>query len=56
MVYSRAGRMFILENDFASKSYAVGREIFTNAYTDKEVPNKTKIHRLVAKFRWTLVS
>jgi hypothetical protein len=29
------------------------REAFSNAYTDKEVPNKTTIHGLVTKFRNT---
>jgi hypothetical protein len=30
-----------------------GREAFSNAYPDKEVPNKTTMHRLVTKFRDT---
>jgi hypothetical protein len=50
MVYSRAERVFILEHNFASKSFAAVREAFSNAYTDKEVPNKT-IHRPITKFR-----
>jgi hypothetical protein len=51
MVYSRAERVFILEHYFASKSSAAVREEFSNAYADKEVPNKTTIHRLATKFR-----
>jgi hypothetical protein len=39
MVYSRAEHVFILEHIyFASKSFAVLREAFRNAYPDKEVP------------------
>jgi hypothetical protein len=38
--------VFILEHYFASKSIAVVREGFSNAYTDKGIPNKTT-HRLV---------
>jgi hypothetical protein len=49
MVCSRAERMFILEHYFESKSFAAVREAFSNAYPDKEVPNKT-IHRPVTKF------
>jgi hypothetical protein len=51
MVYSRAERMFILEHYFTSKSFAAVREAFSNAYRDKEVPNKTTMHRLVPKLR-----
>jgi hypothetical protein len=40
---------FILEHYFASKSFAAVREAFSNAYPDKEVPNKTTIQRLVTK-------
>jgi hypothetical protein len=53
MVYSREERVFILEHYFALKSFAVVRESFSNAYPDKEVPNKTTIHRLVTKYRET---
>jgi hypothetical protein len=53
MVYSRAERVFILEHHFASKSFADVREAFSNAYPDKEVPNKTTLHRLVIKCRDT---
>jgi hypothetical protein len=35
MVYSRAERVFILENYFALKSFAAVREAFSNAYSDK---------------------
>jgi hypothetical protein len=49
MVYSQAERVFILENYFASKSFAAAREVFNNVYPDKEAPNKTTIHRLVTK-------
>jgi hypothetical protein len=53
MVCSRAERVFVLEHNFASKSFAAVCETFSNAYPDKEVPNKTTIHRLVKKFRDT---
>jgi hypothetical protein len=49
-MYSQAESVFILEHYFASKSFAAVREVFSNVYSDKEVPNKT-IHRLVTKFR-----
>jgi hypothetical protein len=48
MVYSRA------EHYFTSNVFAAFREVFISAYPDKEVPNKTTIHRLVATFRWML--
>jgi hypothetical protein len=51
MVYSLAERVFILEHYFVSKSSAAVREAFSNMYPDKEVPNKTTIHRLVIEFR-----
>jgi hypothetical protein len=54
MVYSRAEGVFILERYFASKSFAAVREVFSNAYTDKEVPNKIIIHRLVTTFQDTV--
>jgi hypothetical protein len=44
MVYSRAERVFILEHYFASRSFASVCVAFSNAYLDKEVPNKTTIH------------
>jgi hypothetical protein len=50
-VYSQAVRVFILEHSFASKQFSAVREAFSNAYLDKEVPNKTTIHRLVTEFR-----
>jgi hypothetical protein len=53
--YQQAESVFILENVFASKSFATVCEAFSNAYPDKEVPNKTRIHRLVTTFRWMLV-
>jgi hypothetical protein len=40
-LYSRAELVFILEHYFASKSFSADREAFSNAYADKEVPNKT---------------
>jgi hypothetical protein len=43
--------MFILEHYFASKSFVAVREAFSNAYPDKEVPNKRTMHRLVTEFR-----
>jgi hypothetical protein len=53
MVYSRAEQVFIFEHFFASKSFAAVREAFSNAYPDKDVPNKITIHRLATKFRDT---
>jgi hypothetical protein len=47
--------VFIFEYYFTSKSFDAVREAFSNAYPDKDVPNKTTIHRLVTKFRWTFV-
>jgi hypothetical protein len=47
MVYSRVERVFIL----ASKSFAAVRKAFSDAYLNKEVPNKATIHGLVTKFR-----
>jgi hypothetical protein len=35
------------------KSSAAVREAFSNAYPDKEVPDKATVHRLVTKFRDT---
>jgi hypothetical protein len=55
MVYSQAERVFILENYFASKSFAPVREAFSNVYPGKGIPNKTTVHRLVTKF-WDTVS
>jgi hypothetical protein len=46
MVYSRAECIFILRYYFVSESFAVLREAFINVYTDKEIPNKTTVHRL----------
>jgi hypothetical protein len=42
MVYSWAESVFILEHYFASKLFAAVCEAFSNAYPDKEVPNKAK--------------
>jgi hypothetical protein len=42
--------VLVLEHYLASKSFAIVREAFSNAYPDIEVPNKTTIHRLVTKF------
>jgi hypothetical protein len=53
VVYSRTERVFIFEHHFVSKSFAAVREAFSNAYPDKEVPNKIAIHRLVKTFRDT---
>jgi hypothetical protein len=39
--------VFIAERYFVSESSAAVREAFSNAYPDKEVPNKTTIHKLV---------
>jgi hypothetical protein len=39
--------LFILKHYFASKSFSAAREAFSNAYTDREVQNKTTIYLLV---------
>jgi hypothetical protein len=44
--------MFVIEYYFASKSFATVREAFNNASPNKEVPNKTTVHRLLTTF-WT---
>jgi hypothetical protein len=46
---SRAKRVFILEHYLAPKSFAAVRKAFSNAYPDKEVPNKTTVHRRSAR-------
>jgi hypothetical protein len=45
--------MFILEHCFASKSFVVVLEAFSNTYPNKEVLNKTTIHQMVLKFQDT---
>jgi hypothetical protein len=52
-MFSLEERVFILEYYVASRSFAAVREEFSNAYPDKEVPNKTTVHRLVTEFRDT---
>jgi hypothetical protein len=49
-VYSRAERVFILEHYFTPKLSAAVHKAISNAYLDKEVPNKVTRHRLVTKF------
>jgi hypothetical protein len=49
-MYSRVYSVSILEHYFASKSFASFREVFSNAFPDKEVPNMTTTHGLI-KFR-----
>jgi hypothetical protein len=41
MVYSLAEHVFILEHYFTLKFFATVHEAFSNAYPEKEVPNKT---------------
>jgi hypothetical protein len=53
MGYSQQERVFILERYFASKSFIAVREAFHRVYPEKEVPNKTTVHRLVKKLRET---
>jgi hypothetical protein len=50
---SQQERVFISECYFSSKSFIAVREAFHQVYPDKEVPNKTTVHRLVKKFRET---
>jgi hypothetical protein len=38
--------VFITEHYFATKSFATDGEAFSNAYPDKDVPNKTTIHTI----------
>jgi hypothetical protein len=51
MVYSRAERVFILEQHFPLKQFPTVYEAFSYVYPDKEVPNKTTIYRLVTTFQ-----
>jgi hypothetical protein len=41
VVYSRAERVFILERQFATKSFFAVREAFSNVYSDKGVQNNS---------------
>jgi hypothetical protein len=43
MVYSRTEHVFLLEQYFPLKSFAVVREAFNSSYSDNEVPNTTTI-------------
>jgi hypothetical protein len=52
-VYSRVERVSIIEHNMALKPFVAICEAFSNAYPDKEVWNKTTIHRLVTTFRDT---
>jgi hypothetical protein len=48
--------VFILEHDFASKSFTAVREAFSNAHPDREVQNKTTAYTdWQQHFRWMLV-
>lgn len=47
--------MFILANYFASKSFAAVREAFSNAYLEKEAPNKTRILMSHVSFAYTSI-
>jgi hypothetical protein len=49
MVCSRAERVFILKHYFDSKQFSAARKAFSNVYLDREVPNKTTMHRLITK-------
>jgi hypothetical protein len=42
--------MLILKLYFTSKSSGTACEAFSNACPDKEIPNKTKINRMVTHF------
>lgn len=53
MAYSRSERVFILEHNFAWKSFTAASEAFSSAYCDKELSNKTTIHRLLTEVRGT---
>jgi hypothetical protein len=52
-LYSRAEHVFIREHYFTPKSFAAVRKVFSKAYPDEEVQNKTTIHRLATNFRDT---
>jgi hypothetical protein len=43
--------VFVLEHYFPTKSFGAVCEAFSNAYSDKEVSNKTTIHRLLTIFQ-----
>jgi hypothetical protein len=53
IVYSQVERVFILEYHFALKLFAAARAVFSSACPDKEVQNKTEIHRRVIKCQHT---
>jgi hypothetical protein len=46
MEYSETECVFIVKYYFIWKQFPVVREAFSNAFPDKEVPNKTTIRRL----------
>lgn len=45
-------KAFIIKHYFASKSFVVVREAFSNAFLNNEVPNKITMDRLVINFRY----
>jgi hypothetical protein len=49
-----AESVFILEHYFGSIAFASIREAASNAYPDREVRNKTTVHRLATKLRDTV--
>jgi hypothetical protein len=48
-MYSGVERVVIREHYFSSKLFAAVREASSNAYPDKEVPNKITIYRMLTK-------
>jgi hypothetical protein len=51
--FSEDQLVFILEHYFSARSYAECQNAFRNAFPDSVVPNKSKIQRLVERFRET---
>lgn len=51
MVYPRGERVLIFDKYLSSNFFVAVRGAISNSCPDKEVPNKTKIHRLITKFR-----
>jgi hypothetical protein len=49
-VYSQAECLFLLKHYFTLKLFAVILEAFSNAYPDRQVSNKIRIHQLASTF------
>jgi hypothetical protein len=51
--FSQDQRVFILEHNFSTRSYAECQNAFRNSFPDSVVPNKSTVQRLVERFRET---